>query len=172
MKKAQRHHDYLSSEWKKKSKYLNQRKKSPQVPKTISKFLTVRSCDKKSKKKTWTTKMKIEEKNTWNQSVTANEKRKKNSKLGHRLIENQEKQKTLFSLLSKNHNSITTPKKKSIPFFRRKNRWFINLIFFIVVFSVLFFASHCGFFEQFLAKKPDYATTRPLLLHTTITIIC
>jgi len=36
---------------KKKSKYLNQRKKSPQVPKTISKFLTVRSCDKKVRKK-------------------------------------------------------------------------------------------------------------------------
>ena len=101
MKKAQRHHDYLSSEWKKKSKYLNQRKKSPQVPKTISKFLTVRSCDKKVRKKLGQQKWKLKKKNTWNQSVTANEKRKKNSKLGHRLIENQEKQKTLFSLLSK-----------------------------------------------------------------------
>jgi len=54
--------------------------------------------------------------------VTAKEKRKKNSKLGHHRIENQEKQKqnTFFPII-KNHNSITTP-KKSIPFFRRKNR--------------------------------------------------
>ena len=80
MKKAQRHHDYLSSEWKKKSKYLNQRKKSPQVPKTISKFLTVRSCDKKVRKKLgqqkWKLKKKTRETKVWLQKKKKEEKLK------------------------------------------------------------------------------------------------
>merc|ERR1712021_191029 len=71
---------------------------------TISKFLTVRSCDKKSKKKTWTTKMKIEEKKHVKPKCDC--KRKKEEK-----FKNQEKQKTTFFPIIKNHNSITTPKK-------------------------------------------------------------
>jgi len=43
--------------------------------------------------------------------VTAKEKRKKNSKLGHHRIEKSRKTKNTFFPIIKNHNSITTPKK-------------------------------------------------------------
>lgn len=46
------------------------------------------------------------------------------------------KLKITFFPIIKNHYSITTP-KKSIPFFRRKNRWFINLIFYCCFFCLV-----------------------------------
>lgn len=62
-------------------------------------------------------------------------KRKKEEKLKTWASSNWKSRKTknTFFPIIKNHNSITTP-KKSIPFFRRKNRWFINLIFLLLFF--------------------------------------
>ena len=100
MKKAQRHHDYLSSEWKKKSKYLNQRKKSPQVPKTISKFLTVRSCDKKVRKKLGQQKWKLKKKKHVKPKCDC--KRKKGRKIKNLgIIELKIKKNTFFPIIKK-----------------------------------------------------------------------
>lgn len=112
------------------------------MPKTISKFLTVRSCDKKVRKKLGQQKWKLKKKNTWNQSVTAKEKKgRKIKNLG--IIELKIKKNTFFPII-KNHNSITTPKKIN-PFLPTKkiadsSTWFFYCCFFCLVLCLpLFF---------------------------------
>lgn len=101
------------------------------MPKTISKFLTVRSCDKKVRKKLGQQKWKLKKKKHVKPKCDC--KRKKGRKIQNLGII---KLKITFFPIIKNHYSITTP-KKSIPFFRRKNRWFINLIFYCCFFCLV-----------------------------------
>ena len=73
------------------------------MPKTISKFLTVRSCDKKVRKKLgqqkWKLKKKTRETKVWLQKK---KKGRKIKNLGIIEIENQEKQKnTFFPIIKK-----------------------------------------------------------------------
>lgn len=110
----------------------------------------IKKVRKKLGQQKWKLKKKTRETKVWLQKKKKEEKLKTWASSKLKIKKNK---KTLFSLLSKNHNSLTTPKKNQSLSSDEKiadsSTWF----FFIVVFSVLFFASHCGFFEQFLAKK-------------------
>lgn len=137
----------------------------------------MRSCDKKVRKKNldnkkWNLKkIKTRETKVWLQKE---KKGRKIKKLGHhRNWKSRKTKNTLFPYYQKNHNSINDSEKKINPFLPNEkiadsSTWFFLLLFFLSCSLPPIVA----FLSNFWQKKPDYATTRPLLLHTTITIIC
>lgn len=110
----------------------------------------IKKVRKKLGQQKWKLKKKTRETKVWLQKKKKEEKLKTWASSKLKIKKNK---KHFFPLLSKKSWFYNDSEKKSIPFFRRKNRWFINLIFFYCCFFCLVLCLPLWLFWAIFGKK-------------------